>query len=745
MKPGIPWSVKGIEPEVREAAKHAAKRAGMTLGEWLNSVILEQNEQAPGEPDHADVPAPAEVASRQQDAPRPRYESAPRGDSSLRLQDIAEQLSRLAQRERESASIMPYEAPAPRQDDRLAFERILNRMDNNERQTVEALTAVNERLSVLGRQIALAAKPQKAIEKPEDVPGYGALEQAIRNVVEHIEVSEKRTRDSLKSMQDRLGEMAERATRPSNPDELLKSAPVFASLEARIAEIGHRMQRSENLLSSGLPDMVKQELDQLTERIESVRASTDAMVHQAQSSASVAARNELHGIESRILGILKEAQATIGSQQAAVNDLQKLKGEFTGLNRRIDEMRSGAASERDVQALRVAVEQLSTRVAQGPDMRPIADMDRRLGELNRKLEQNSAATRSLPQFSELERRIAELDHRMGEVIRLQGDSQAVKNLERHIAGIHERVEKTETQLGHLETMERAIRQLYESLEENRSQASQVAEEAAGRAVERYISAQVPTGPSPELRALEDGLRAVRESAAGAEQRNQETLEAVHETLEQIVNKLAELETASAGQLIAASMAEQAVAAKAERGHAAPQPMPQAAAAPFFDPAGAFDQQIFTAPPAAMPSFEAPAEAPRAPDPVQSARPAPAPSDQAAGELPLGTAEGDDFIAAARRAAQAAASRPNALNAVPKPAEEQAVPGGKKKLSFSLPFLKGAKPLPEPITFVNGQPVVGNRPVAASNDSKRKKLVLAGIVLLAAISAFTFNMLAKPRL
>ena len=44
MKPGIPWSVKGIEPEVREAAKHAARRAGMTLGEWLNSVILDQNE-----------------------------------------------------------------------------------------------------------------------------------------------------------------------------------------------------------------------------------------------------------------------------------------------------------------------------------------------------------------------------------------------------------------------------------------------------------------------------------------------------------------------------------------------------------------------------------------------------------------------------------------------------------------------------------------------------------------------------
>ena len=54
MKPGIPWSVKGIEPEVREAAKHAARRSGMTLGEWLNTVILDQ----------ADDPAAPEAPAR---------------------------------------------------------------------------------------------------------------------------------------------------------------------------------------------------------------------------------------------------------------------------------------------------------------------------------------------------------------------------------------------------------------------------------------------------------------------------------------------------------------------------------------------------------------------------------------------------------------------------------------------------------------------------------------------------------
>jgi localization factor PodJL len=54
MKPGLPWSVKGIEPDVREAAKLAARRSGMTLGEWLNSTILEQADGTPA----AEAPVP---------------------------------------------------------------------------------------------------------------------------------------------------------------------------------------------------------------------------------------------------------------------------------------------------------------------------------------------------------------------------------------------------------------------------------------------------------------------------------------------------------------------------------------------------------------------------------------------------------------------------------------------------------------------------------------------------------------
>lgn len=43
-----PWSVKGIEPKAREIAKDLARRSGMTLGEWLNTMIMEDGDEEEG-------------------------------------------------------------------------------------------------------------------------------------------------------------------------------------------------------------------------------------------------------------------------------------------------------------------------------------------------------------------------------------------------------------------------------------------------------------------------------------------------------------------------------------------------------------------------------------------------------------------------------------------------------------------------------------------------------------------------
>ncbi len=45
MKSGGPWNHRGLLPEVREAARAAARQSGLSVGEWLNSVIEVVDEQ----------------------------------------------------------------------------------------------------------------------------------------------------------------------------------------------------------------------------------------------------------------------------------------------------------------------------------------------------------------------------------------------------------------------------------------------------------------------------------------------------------------------------------------------------------------------------------------------------------------------------------------------------------------------------------------------------------------------------
>jgi localization factor PodJL len=333
----------------------------------------------------------------------------------------------------------------------------------------------------------------------------------------------------------------------------------------------------------------------------------------------------------------------------------------------MDEIKANSATERDLHALRLAVEHLTSRVAQVPDARPLADMERRLAELGQKVEQT---------------------------IRQQADPRAIVTLEQNIATVGERLSRTEEQLRHIETMEQAIRQLYGSLEQSRELTSQTAEEAANRAVERMLSSATPGGRSPELKALEEGLRAVRESAAGAERRNQDTLAAVHETLSQIVEKIAELEGG------------------------APHPAISSPAVP----------RAFAAEPAAPPSPQKP-DFYQAP-PVHPGEPGPGTS----GAVPPA---GDDFIAAARRAAQAAASRPSALRAEFGPmAQSSEEEGG---LSLLRRFHKREKP---DAAGLAGSGLTAKATTDEGKAARRRRLLLAGVVLLAAVSAFAFNMLVR---
>src|SRR5258707_2880310 len=108
MNSRVSWSVDGIDPPVRERAEAAARRAGMSLNDWLNSTIGEatppdfRNPYAQPQAAYAqESPAVDDIHQRLDSIPRqieqisrpaPRND-APRSDASRGEPGVARQLN----------------------------------------------------------------------------------------------------------------------------------------------------------------------------------------------------------------------------------------------------------------------------------------------------------------------------------------------------------------------------------------------------------------------------------------------------------------------------------------------------------------------------------------------------------------------------------------------------------------------------------------------------------------------------
>jgi localization factor PodJL len=746
MKPGMPWSVKGIEPETREAAKDAARRSGMTLGEWLNTVISDQAD-GPEMPEGAPVRQTNRVSSDS-------FERA-----ASRLETIAEQLATIARRDQATSTNYVYQ-PEVRADQE-EFTRIVSRVEHSERRQAEEFAAVNDRLQLLGRQVTQAIRTRDEF-RPEEHQSFQTLEKAVRNIVEHLESSEKRTRDSLKTMQERMSDIATRAAAAPN-DQVSRQAPAITQLEARLSELSRKIDEAKAAPQASLQELLAVELQALTTRIDTVRDTAESLAAKAQTEAVQAGQRELRVIEDRILGLLKDAQTTFSSGSTSPAELLRLRTDIENLNKRIDATQKPSTTDAEVAALKAVVDQMSSRIAQGPDMRPVVELHKRVNEIARRVDQTAAAPIVVPQLTVLEQRIAELDQRLAQAASQPQQQVADPRLEQKIAEVAERMDRTEQQLSHLGTIEKAINQLYDGLEANRVASKQAAEDAARSAIQQFASQQ--TAPSlekaPEIIALQQGLHAIQESARGAEGRNQETLVALHETLEHIVGKLSELETAAIGQRV--QQAVDSEMASAPQSHA---PMHVQSHAPAHNAFADSVAEVARAHTEHQHQYHQPVEL-HSPVHVQDTHAEPLQPVQAAAEAfaanpfeqpsafsvggappsvqPISPADAGttDLIAAARRAAQAshaAKSNSSFLGGL------TAKPGASAKESTSL-FnrfkRKSADAAAAPVT----NSATSNLDKLASTSpqtGQRKKLIFAGLVILAGVATFMFNMMGRSQ-
>lgn len=767
MKPGIPWSIKGIESETREAAKAAARRSGMTLGQWLNGMIQETAEppQLVTEPRKSNKSRKS--AKKERSGKGKKGKKHARSDVDNRLSDLADQLSRMAETNQATAvsRFVDYDDYEQVEE---TLTALVERMERSDHANRESFTSINDRLDGFDDKLASVVGQDDADEIENEE--YRALEKALRNIVEHIETSERKNRDVLDDMQNRISSMAKQAEE-TPVSQVQQNAPALAALEARISELGDKFDMAAKTSSTQARDYVDERLSGLGEQIDAMRHAGDGLVKRAEMTALETAKREAKVVEQRVADLIGEARTLMQSALPANADVSGMRDEIGSLNQRFDDIKSEAASDRELQSLKLAVEQLTTSVNNGFDTQPLTAMEQRLGEISQRLDEAPSVDHMAPQFAELDQRIYALDEKLVAAIQNQNDSSSFEALESHIATVGDRLSATEEKLGHLATIDQSISQLYTSIEENRSWAQQSAKNAAYEMAEKVmqnIPAPAPVDPAPsaELQALEQGLNAVKQSAEASEKHNQETLEAVHETLEQIITKLAVLEAqeqAPAPEPAAAPATvmgpdnaggdwQAAVHSHLQDGVSAPvdqpdvvSPLSDSDASPAFNPGQVPDMAETATHDVQIPSLQ-PEQEPSSP--VQP----PAPDVALSDNTPVDPAKASpdtpapmDYIAQARLASQSAAAQSSnplakggfiAEKLSGSPSDENLQKAGKKSL-FSLSFLKKNK---QP-----GDDKSAIAPKAAANENtpNRKRLLLAGLILLIAAGSFAYSKFSKP--
>jgi localization factor PodJL len=102
----VPWHVKGVHPDAREVARDAARRSGLSVGEWLNSLIIDATANADLPPGGRPDPSPVQ----------PRHHLHAPGDADLRFPSVGKQIDELkSQLDRLSQSQTDrLAAPVPR-------------------------------------------------------------------------------------------------------------------------------------------------------------------------------------------------------------------------------------------------------------------------------------------------------------------------------------------------------------------------------------------------------------------------------------------------------------------------------------------------------------------------------------------------------------------------------------------------------------------------------------------------------
>ncbi|MBR0894163.1 SEL1-like repeat protein [Bradyrhizobium tropiciagri] len=580
MNSRVSWSVDGIDPSVRDRAEAAARRAGMSLNDWLNSTVGE-----PSPPDYR----------MEQRQPMPSRESREVADIHQRLDAITRQIEQIAKPLTRAEAVR---AEVPRGQPAVA------------RQLNDAISRLDARLSQISRpQPAREPQPQpQPMREPqtqrepqitdrqleERLRQAEAVERAAAQVYRPSPPLSPASFDSaiaeIAARQNELDGPAARQMPPRSAPPMQQPAPPMAAYAPPPAPAGpdfsslerHLLKITSQIEALQRPDHIEQSIASFRSELAEIRqAITEAMPRRAIESIENEIRSLHHRIdELRQDGSNSQGQAITGIERALSEIREALRTltpaeQLTGydeairnLGAKLDMILRANDDPSTVHQLESAIAALRAIVSNVASNDALLQLSGDVHALSTKVDQLSQMSRAEPRddaFAVIEQRIAALASSLEgrerpagtdntdaiesavrtlseRIDRLQvgnDSSSAFTHLEQRVSYLLERLESTDQRSSNLGRVEEGLHDIMRHLEAQHAHIASLADAARSNV---SSSSPQPMMDSGIVDLVKRELSDIRFSQSETDRRTQDSLETVHNTLGHVVDRLAMIET-----------------------------------------------------------------------------------------------------------------------------------------------------------------------------------------------------------
>ncbi len=437
--------------------------------------------------------------------------------------------------------------PSPRRFDN-AVSEIAKRQQSLEDQPASGDPMPSVPVDAAGKP---GGAPQAAVRRPLPAP-YEAMQNEMTGLAKAVEEMRRelpRGRATPERHASDLDSLRAEITAMSQSFHAYTQQGSIAALEERIAAVADRIEASRD---SGIRETVLRPIETMIGDLRRAMRDLDQREPLGKLDTQVQAiAGKIGGLEDagvfasaafeniqQEVGALRRAVVTLDPRQG----VSELEGGIRAIAAKLEHLERGGIAAAALASIQEQVDELRILVAATAKRHvAVEQIEHRFTSLVEKVERHATAK---PDVGQLEGLVRELGRKIEAVQAPGAHVGAIEALEQQIGLLAARFEKAESGLPVLSTIERSMRELLAHLEETRAgvetSAAHAAREVLRLAAERNpAKGEEARKPDPSFLRDIASLKALQDEA---DARTSSTLNAVHETLERVVDRLSSMET-----------------------------------------------------------------------------------------------------------------------------------------------------------------------------------------------------------